>query len=543
MCDEVVDAGALGFVGRGFDTVVKPAFELELRDTPCESCGQCVSVCPTGALQERTRFKKFTPLKTKKTDSICGMCAVGCSMCIESYGSLLVKTTPAIGRGMNDGVMCGCGRFGINYVQKERRITAPMLRKNGRLTYVSWHDAFVYTAKKMETLKLRGEKTSISIGQNYCLEDAGAIVNLAKLFGSETFSFMGRENGLNKVLGYDGSPNALEEVLGCDKIIMFGTSMLRNTVVLSKLRRAVKQGTPVTVVTNESDKREYNLRCKIIKTPGTTAIIKQIIKALVELGCEPKNADGFEELKESLAETKIGKEARAIAESYASAKKAMILYAIGDLSVAAATGLGNMAVVGGHIGSPRSGIYMLRQMSGSQTLADLGVIAGHDTEKGSKGLMIFGEDPEILSSEHELLVVQDTHMTATVKKADVVFPLAVYPEIEGTFINTERRLQHSGKAVPPPMEYRTSQIAQKIAEILESVAPEGNAHELYPNKADSECWPAPVLFVDGFGFDDKRAKLQAMEETALFEPLPNTCHLMNVAVSGLPKPKKTQGRI
>ncbi|MGI6574003.1 MAG: NADH-dependent [FeFe] hydrogenase, group A6 [Fermentimonas sp.] len=53
MCNEVQTVGALSAVNRGFMSVVAPAFEMNLVDSPCTYCGQCVSVCPTGALTEK----------------------------------------------------------------------------------------------------------------------------------------------------------------------------------------------------------------------------------------------------------------------------------------------------------------------------------------------------------------------------------------------------------------------------------------------------------------------------------------------------------
>ncbi|MDR0491838.1 MAG: FAD-dependent oxidoreductase [Oscillospiraceae bacterium] len=534
ICDEIVGSAALGFVNRGFDTIVKPAFEDALRETDCVSCGQCVTVCPTGALQERITIKKPIPADTVKTGTICGMCAVGCSSCVESLGGMLVRTVPAADRGINGGVMCGRGRFGMGYVQQEGRITTPMVRKQGELTPVNWQDAFVYAAKKMESLKMRGEKIAVSIGQTYCIEDAGAVKNLAKLFGAEIFSFANRENGLASVLGYDGSPNTLGEILGCDSIFVFGREIQRNPVILSKLRAAVKLGASVTVVS--CDDSSFNLPCKKVGAPDTTGFIKQVLKALIDSGNAPRNAEGYVDLKESLSKVKPGDDAKALAESYKAARKAMILFALNELSTAAATELANMAVIAGHIGSPRNGIYMLRQMSGSQTLADYGIAGTAGVAEGSKGLMMFGEDFDVSSYGLAFLMVQDTHMTDTAKKADVVFPLAAYPEIDGAFVNTERRLQKCKKAVEPPMEYRTSEIVQKIAEILEGSAPAGSVRELYPKTQFGECGQTPVLCVDGFGFSDKKAKLQVAAETAIFEQLPQTNYLMNSVLSDLPRP-------
>ena len=538
MCDEIVGSAALGFVNRGFETVVKPAFEDALKDTDCVSCGQCVSVCPTGALQERITIKKPVPLDTDKTDTICGMCAVGCSSRVESLGNLLVKTTPAEDRGINGGVMCGRGRFGMAYVQKEGRITKPMVRKHGELTPVSWQDAFGYAAKKMESLKMRGEKIAISIGQTYCIEDAGAIRNLAKTFGSEVFSFANRANGLAAVLGCDASPNTFDELLGCGHVVVFGREMLGNPVILAKLRAAVKLGTAVTVVAGgDGGVGGFNLPCKVIEVPDSvgTGFIKQVIKALIDSGCAPKKADGFAELCDSLESVTPCDDAKALAASYKAAKKAMVLFALDELSTAAATDLANMAVVAGHIGSPRDGIYMLRQMSGSQILADYCITGSADAAKGSKGLMIFGEDYDTSSYDLSFLMVQDTHLTETAKKADIVLPLAAYPEINGTYVNTDRRLQSCVKAVEPPVKYRTSEIVQRIAEILEGAAPAGTARELYPGIEIGDRAPTPVLYVDGFGFADKKAKLQVVEETSMFDCLPGTSYLMNAIKADLPK--------
>ena len=535
-CAEIIGSTALGFVDRGFNTVVKPAFENGLNETSCISCGQCIAVCPTGAMQERISIKKPIPLDTKKTDTICGMCAIGCSMQVESYGNMLVKAVPAENRGVNDGVLCGLGRFGTNYTQKEGRLVSPMIRKHGKLTPVSWRDAFVYTAKKMESIRARGEKTAISIGHSYCLEDAGAIKSLAHQLGAGIFSFMNRENGLAKVLGYDGSPNALEEIQGCDAIFVFGSALMWNPVIISKLNYAVRKGVPVTVVSSGED--EYNVSCKTFKTPDTTMFIKQIIRTIIDNGNTPKNADGFEELKASLSAVQPSDEAAELAKRYMSAKKAMIIYGLDELSVSAAVELANMAVVAGHIGSPRNGIYLLRQASGSQILADCGITGQADTAEGVKGLMMFGEDADVQLGGLEFLMVQDTHLTETADKADVVFPLAFYPEIDGTFVNTERRVQKCKKAIDPPMEYRTAEIADRIAEVLEGSAPAGSPRELYPDTEPGQCFPAPVLFTGGFGFADKRAKLQVIEGAPMFDALPQTCCIRNAIVRDLPKPAR-----
>ena len=540
ICDEIVGAGALGFVARGYDTVVRPAFDDALTDTSCISCGQCVSVCPTGALGERGGFVKPVPLDTKKTPGTCGMCALGCSVIIESAGDIICKITAAKDKGINEGLMCGLGRFAPGYLQSEHRITSPMIKSDGKLKPVSWNEAFVYTANKMKSFKMRGEKTAVAIGQSYCIEDIGAVKNLAKIFESEIFSHANRTNGLVSVLGVNCSPNTLDEVAATDRIIIFGVLLLTKPAVIIKLRHAIARGAEVTVVTAGDE--EINLSCGIIRTENSTDFLKQITKAIIIGDNTPKNTAGFDELKTSLEKVTPSDDAARLAKSYKAAKKAMILFSHEELSTAAAAEIANIAVVAGHIGSPRDGIYMLRQMAGSQILADMDITKKYDDINESKALMIFGEDVDIGSKDcetgskkFEFLMVQDTHMTKAAEKADVVFPLAIFPEIDGMYVNTERRLSWNECAVSPPFMYRTSQIAAKIAEQIEKEAKAVLPCELYPNAKLNEPYKESGLRTDTLSFGNIQAKLQVLDSALMFEPAMNTSHLANLARADLRK--------
>ncbi|MEG2212751.1 MAG: FAD-dependent oxidoreductase, partial [Clostridiales bacterium] len=105
VCADMIGSEALGLVDRGFHTVVLPALGDSLAQTSCLSCGECISVCPTGALGERAIGKKSVPLLTDKTESVCGMCSLGCAVTLESKGKLLIKAVPGK-NGINQGVMC-----------------------------------------------------------------------------------------------------------------------------------------------------------------------------------------------------------------------------------------------------------------------------------------------------------------------------------------------------------------------------------------------------------------------------------------------------
>ncbi|MCL2152077.1 MAG: FAD-dependent oxidoreductase [Oscillospiraceae bacterium] len=555
VCEELIGPAALGLANRGFDTVVIPAFGDPLSDTSCISCGQCVSVCPTGALQERTAPRKPAPFETKKAETFCGMCALGCRTIVESVGNLLVKTTPAYdsrqtrltddGRGTDlsvsiapdaaqtvgdvatSGIMCRRGRFGINYIQKEGRLITPMLKKNGRIVPADWDEAFEHAAARIADIMSRQGKIAVSIGHHYCAQDADAIINLSKLVGAEVFSFMNRANGLTLVLGYDKSPNLLEEVTVCDSILVFGSSILNNPVTLAKLRQAVKNGASVTVVSDTDG--EFHLPCSVIKVKNSTLFIKQIVKALIEAGCLPENVDGFEELKASLSAVEPCEDAKILAQRYRTSSKAMALFSLSELSTTAAAEIANMAVVAGHIGIEGDGIFVLRQSSGSQILADHSVTSTADVALDAKGLIVFGEDPDIWpdEQEYEFIMVQDIFMTDTARRADVVFPMAVYPEISGTFISASQRECECRSAVEPPVIYRTTDIARKIAELLRVLTQATAACEdarFAIELENSHPASAPHNNVAP-SFGDK-AKLRVFAETVMFEKLTETSSLI-----------------
>ena len=132
-CDEVMGVGALGLVSRGFDTEVKPALEQGLEETSCISCGQCVSLCPTGALQEKTNLKKNVPLQKETTVTTCSYCSVGCKIELKTYGNLLIKSEPNKEGHVNEGLICGRGKWAFDSAIDDDRLKKPYIKINGKL--------------------------------------------------------------------------------------------------------------------------------------------------------------------------------------------------------------------------------------------------------------------------------------------------------------------------------------------------------------------------------------------------------------------------
>jgi NADH dehydrogenase/NADH:ubiquinone oxidoreductase subunit G len=151
VCEEMQGVGAIGYANRGFEAKVCPPFEKQL---DCEFCGQCVSICPTGALSGKMWAGQPRLASMKQTDSTCTYCGCGCSITLHSTGNKIarVSSKPTT---HNRGWLCVKGRFGYDFINREDRLTTPLIRrkKGGPLEPASWDEALKVVATKLNGIK------------------------------------------------------------------------------------------------------------------------------------------------------------------------------------------------------------------------------------------------------------------------------------------------------------------------------------------------------------------------------------------------------
>ena len=130
MCYQCVDACgdqwqntfAIGTAGRGFDIRISTEFNNALTDSACVYCGNCVQVCPTGALMFRSEHMMraegtWHPEEQTQTDTICPYCGVGCTLTLHVQDERIVKVTSPSDHSVTHGNLCIKGRFGFEFVQ------------------------------------------------------------------------------------------------------------------------------------------------------------------------------------------------------------------------------------------------------------------------------------------------------------------------------------------------------------------------------------------------------------------------------------------
>jgi len=124
VCGEVQGVTAIELAYRGFKSKVCPPYE---RDLDCEFCGQCIRVCPTGALTGKKWTLKGRQKDIKEVDTICPYCGCGCNITLNIRKNEVIRVTSKDDT-LNEGWLCAKGTFGYHFINNPERLTKPLIR-------------------------------------------------------------------------------------------------------------------------------------------------------------------------------------------------------------------------------------------------------------------------------------------------------------------------------------------------------------------------------------------------------------------------------
>jgi len=571
ICSEVVGANALGMVNRGFETYVAPVMGLSLTETNCESCGLCISACPTGAITEHTEFKP-APIKWDTVSSICNYCSVGCEVNYHHKSGFVLRTTGKEGLINTDGNICKYPKFGYNYLNEGDRITKPLLKIDGKFEEIDFEKA--YDIIQDEIKGVDPDENSFFAGARLSNEEMYLLQKLARI-GANTnniYSF----HYLNSFYGNDKNYKAnlpFKEIEKASRIYLIGSELNEDNGVVGFMVNDArnKNNIPVNLVTNqEKSSMEHKVDHKL-KIKSYYHFVKAVNHYLLSKGMENQKfikdrCKDFKEYKKKLLEESFDelieksgvccKEHLAdFAEQYNKEQNAIILFSEKYITPATGAEMFNLAMLTGKLGKTANGLISLKEKNNGQGLIDMGIISdrgvgnqyltdkkfakklkklwGVDNlpelpeedpitlmEKGEiKKYYIFGEDPlgcaidkeRIMKwlSDAEFVMVQDYFITETAQEADLILPATFPLETSGTFTNAQRYIQQFEKQLKSKVEKEGYKQILDMMDMLKVKNKFKNAHDV--RKEIIKLLPENVAFEYNFEYT-----MEDSEETQFF---------------------------
>ncbi|MCJ7666049.1 MAG: formate dehydrogenase subunit alpha [Actinobacteria bacterium] len=530
MCDEVVGSNAIGYAGRGFESEIVPAFEQSLKDTDCVFCGNCISTCPVGALQPKPYRKKARIWQVRKVMTTCPYCGVGCQLELHVKDNMIVNVTSPAGENLNRGNLCVKGRFGLDFVQSEKRLTDPLAKdSSGKFKKVSWESAIGTTSGKLsEAIKKYGpdsvgilSSAKVTNEENFLMSKfARAVVGTNNIDHCARLCHASTITGLIPTFGSGAMTNSIGDIIYSKASIIIGSNTTEAHPVIGYelIRNVIKRGLKLIVIDPRDIPITKYAALHLKQKPGTDiAVLMGIMNIIYNEGLYDKKyieekTEDFDRLVAAIGPYTPEKVAEIsgvdpegllrAARMFATARPASIFYSMGITQHTCGTNnvmtVANLSMLTGNIGMPGGGVNPLRGQNNVQGACDMGalpnVYSGYQyveddavrkkfekawgrslpLKKGLavtemiekaisgelKALYIMGEnpmlsDPDLLHvaealKKLEFIAVQDIFFTETAEFADIILPSTSFAEKNGTFTNTERRVQKVNKALDPP---------------------------------------------------------------------------------------------
>ncbi len=176
-CAEITGKNNLDFAYRGFNTKATTFFDLPFVESDCVFCGNCVSVCPTGALTEKNMQGKVRRWEYEKVRTTCPFCGTGCSfdLCVKDDKVVGVVSDPS--GAVNGRALCIKGRFGWDFIYNSRRLTTPLIKRNGTFEPASWEEALDLIASRLGEIKEKyGSDSFAGLSSARCTNEENYLV-------------------------------------------------------------------------------------------------------------------------------------------------------------------------------------------------------------------------------------------------------------------------------------------------------------------------------------------------------------------------------
>lgn len=269
----------------------------------CEFCGDCLAVCPVGAIVNNFSKYAYKPWQLKKTKTTCNYCSDGCQITLESKDQSIIQVSSDfsweskfgfdVGPGDGHGGICVRGRFGFQYIESKKRLSHALMKTGEGFTEVPWYKALSLMAKQLNDIKsTHGGQAIAGLIGGRCSNEAvflfqrlmRGILDSNNIDTSARYGHMNSVLAMQHALGVGRSTTSYEQIALSDVILLVGSNITEtNPIAALRLKKAKSDFNATIIVAERWETKMMALAAQPLQiAPGSEVLFLQgLVKAVI----------------------------------------------------------------------------------------------------------------------------------------------------------------------------------------------------------------------------------------------------------------------
>lgn len=521
ICQEHRKSSVISFKQRGKLTTIGPAFDLTHVEADCEFCGACVSVCPTGAMSEKSR--KWWGVPDQYIPSICPLCSFNCDIQFLTKNGKIIGTIPMGDPHTTGGELCVKGRFCLSELANHSdRLLAPTLKTNEGIKILTWDETFKEAADRFAKAEKNG--TAVFLSPNMTNEELAAAYHFSKeVLDTDIISSSVLDSNIGALLSLSKKSVSLDELEESEAIVSLFLNGNYNYAPLTlAVKRAAEGGTPYFQVGWLKDTTSRFAKGRIIPEPGKA---KELLSEIA--GNLQQKTEGSGVMKEMLRTIRSAKSVTFVMGTE-------VLNQCGAVSII--ENIEKILELSGarlFFANPYGNLFGLLSIADLKTATEVGKLM----EDGKVSTVyIIGDSPFDKRPKADFIAYQGVFTPADGLDPDLVLPMPMQGEIAGSFTDLKGGKKSFKAAVKMPDSILdTPEIFAGISKMIGKKDIKFSGKEISNLVSDAKEWRIPKTDTSSAKALDCPAADTTFNFTLIQEMNPNRYHSasLNKLIKGM----------